>query len=389
MSVKLPIYLDNHATTRVDPRVLDTMLPFHSEDYGNAASRNHVFGWRAEEAVESSRETLARSIGATAREIVFTSGATESNNLAIKGVAEALRSRGDHIVSVATEHRAVLDPLRWLEERGYRTSLLPVDRDGLIDPEALRREIGERTILVSVMAANNEIGVLQPLEAIGAICRERGVLLHTDAVQAVGKIPVDVDRWQVDLLSLNAHKLYGPKGIGALYVRRRRPRLRLPPLLHGGGHERGLRSGTLPVALIAGLARAVAICEVERHEEAPRLRALRERLRERLLHELDGVHVLGHLSQRLPGNLNAAFEGVDADALLVSLHDLALSSGSACTSATPEPSHVVAALGLVPGLQRGAVRFGIGRFNSADEIDYAAGRVIEGVRKLRAARGLA
>jgi cysteine desulfurase len=362
------------------------MLPFYSDDYGNAASKSHVFGWRAEEAVEVSRETLASSIGAgSPREIVFTSGATESNNLALKGVAEMQGNREGHLVTVATEHRSVLDPCGHLETRGFRTTVLPVDRDGLVEPEAVGRAITDATVLVSVMAANNEIGVLQPLEEIGSICRERGVLFHTDAVQALGKVPVDVDRWQVDLLSISAHKLYGPKGVGALYVRRRRPRLRLVPLLHGGGHERGLRSGTLPVPLIAGFGRAVSLCDAERSAESQRISALRERLRERLLGELEGVQLLGHPTRRLPGNLNLGFEGVDADSLLVSLHDVALSSGSACTSATPEPSHVIAALGLDRSLERGSVRFGIGRFNTREEIDYAASRVIEEVRKLRGA----
>ncbi|UCE86140.1 MAG: cysteine desulfurase [Deltaproteobacteria bacterium] len=386
MSVELPIYLDNHATTRVDPRVVDAMLPFYSEDYGNAASKSHAFGWRAEAAVEIARETLANAIGAgSPREVVFTSGATESNNLALKGVAEMRRNRGDHLVTVATEHASVLDPCRYLESRGFRLTVLPVDRDGLVDPEAVRQALSDATILVSVMAANNEIGVLQPLEAIGAICREREVLFHTDAVQALGKVPVDVDGWQVDLLSVSAHKLYGPKGVGALYVRRRRPRLRLVPLLHGGGHERGLRSGTLPVPSIVGFGRALALCEAERAAEARRLQGLRERLRERLQGELAGVRLLGHATRRLPGNLNVAFEGVDADALIVALHDVAVSSGSACTSATPEPSHVVAALGLERGAERGSVRFGLGRFNTQEEIDYAASRVIEEVRKLRGA----
>ena len=387
MAVKLPIYLDNHATTRTDPRVLDAMLPLFSDDYGNAASHSHIFGWRAEAAAEAAREGLAAALGASApREIVFTSGATESNNLALKGVARARPEGRYHIVTVATEPRAVLDPCRHLEAQGCSLTVLPVDGDGLVDLDDLRTAIGERTLLVSIMAANNEIGVLQPIEEIGAICRERGVLFHTDAVQAVGKVPLDVERANVDLLSITAHKLYGPKGVGALYVRSRRPRIRVEPLLHGGGHERSLRSGTLAVPLIVGFAKAVALCRESLEAESGRMEKLRDRLHARIREGLDGVVLNGHPQRRLPGNLNLSFADVDGERLLVALKDVALSSGSACTSATPEPSHVLTALGREPALVGASLRFGVGRFNSAEEIDWAADKVIEVVRSLRESR---
>jgi cysteine desulfurase len=385
---RTPIYLDHHATTPVDPRVVQAMLPWFSTDFGNAASHTHVYGWRAAAAVDQAREALARAIGASdARGIVFTSGATESNNLALIGFAEANRARGDHLVTVATEHPSVLDTVRALAQRGFRVTELPVGGDGLLDPEALRRALEPRTLLVSVMWANNEIGVLQPLEAIAAVCRERGVPLHSDAAQAVGKVRVDVAAAGVDLLSFTAHKLYGPKGVGALYVRGGRPRLRLAPLLHGGGHEGGLRSGTLPVPLIVGFARAVEIAAAEREAEAERLVALRDRLRERLTAELPGVAVNGDPVRRLPGNLNLRFEGVAADALLADLPDVALSTGSACASARPEePSHVLAALGLSDDAVRSSLRVGLGRATTRAEVDAAADRIVAAVRALRAAR---
>jgi cysteine desulfurase len=384
MALSLPIYLDNHATTRTDPRVLECMAPWWSEDYGNAASRTHVFGWRAEEAVERARETLAGALGAEPREIVFTSGATESNNLALFGAAEAAAGRRDHVVSVATEHSAVLDPCRELERRGLRVSVLPVDGEGLVDPDAVRAAIGPRTLLVSVMAANNEIGVLQPIQAIGAVCRERGVYFHCDAAQAFGKIPLDVESARADLVSLSAHKLYGPKGVGALYVRARRPRVRLSARQHGGGHERGLRAGTLPVPLVVGFARAVELCLAEREEEARRLAALRDRLLSRVRGGLDGVVLNGHPVLRLPGNLNLSFEGVRGDELLLALKEVALSSGAACSSASPEPSHVLLALGRPEALVRASLRFGLGRFTTAEEIEFVGDRLIERVRELRA-----
>ncbi len=363
------------------------MLPYFTREFGNAASHTHAYGWRAEAAVEAARETLARALGARSeRELVFTSGATESNNLALFGVVAAQTGRRDHVVTVATEHPSVLDPCRALERRGVRVTILPVDGQGLVDPEAVRAALDDRTALVSVMAANNEIGVLQPLEEIGAICREYGVLLHSDAAQAVSKIPFDLGALPVDLVSFCAHKLYGPKGIGALWIRSGRPRVRLEPQLLGGGHERGLRSGTLPVPLIVGFARALAIGVAEREAEAPRLADLRERLWRRLRQGLDGVARNGHPERRLPGNLNVSFAGIDGDALLASLKDLAVSSGSACSSARPEPSHVLKALGLPDDLVRSSLRFGLGRSTTAEEVDWAAERVIEEVQALRAGR---
>ena len=390
MGLTLPIYLDHQATTPTDPRVLDAMLPYFREHFGNAASRTHVFGWRAAAAVEDARERIAAGIGAAApKEIVFTSGATESNNLAIKGVARAGRGRGEHLITVQTEHRAVLDPCRALEAEGFRVTALPVDSDGRVDPQRVADALSDRTLLVSVMAANNEIGVLQPLEEIGRLCRERGVLFHSDAAQAVGKLPIDVQAQQVDLLSFTAHKLYGPKGVGALYVRASRPRVRLEPILHGGGHERGLRSGTLSVPLIVGFATALGLSLEAREVEAERLRALAARLLEGIEKRLEGVVLNGHPSERLPGNLNLSFEGIDGDSLLVALKDVAVSSGSACTSASAEPSHVLKALGVPAPLARASLRFGVGRFSTSEEIDWVAERVVEQVRLLRAQRALA
>jgi len=387
MTRERPIYLDHHATTPVDPRVLDAMLPYFREDFGNPSSASHIFGWRAEAAVENARERLAAAIGAgDPREIVFTSGTTESDNLALMGVARANRKRRDHLVTTCIEHPAVLDACRALERDGFSVSYLPVDGDGLVDPGAVRAAIGERTALVSVMAANSEIGVLEPLAEIGRICRERNVLFHTDAAQAVGKIRVDVDALGVDLLSLCAHKLYGPKGGGALYVRTRRPRLRLEPLLYGGGHERGRRSGTLPVPLVVGFAKAVDLCLEELDSEAARLSELRQRLWGRLSAELDDVYLNGHPELRLPGNLNVSFGGVEADHLLIALEDVAMSTGSACSSASTEPSHVLTALGLSDARIRGAVRFGLGRSNTRQEIDWVADQLIAQVRDARAAR---
>lgn len=387
MSPAPPIYLDHHATTPVDPRVVEAMSPWWTADFGNPASRTHVFGWRAEAAVEAARETLARAVGAASpQEIVFTSGATESDNLALTGVARALRNRGDHIVTVASEHPAVLDTARALAAEGFRITELPVDRAGLVDPDDVARALTDRTVLVSVMWANNEIGVLQPIEAIAERCRARGVLFHSDAAQAVGKVPVDVGAAGVDLLSFTAHKLYGPKGIGALRVRRSRPRVRVEPLIHGGGHEGGLRSGTLPVPLIVGFARAVELALAEREAEAARLTALRTRLLERLRAELDGVFVNGDLERRLPGNLNVGFTGVDADALLAALPELAISTGSACASARAQRSHVLRALGLSEAELAASVRIGLGRTTTEAEVDAAAERLVAAVRAQRARR---
>ena len=380
----MPIYLDHHSTTPCDTRVVDAMAPYWTREFGNAASRTHAFGWRAEEAVEAAREDVARLIGADPREIVFTSGATEANNLALLGVARANRERGDHIISCQTEHRSVLDPLAALEKEGFRVTCLAVDAQGLLDVDDLRAALDGRTILVSVMHVNNEIGVVQPLEEIARVTREHGVLLHTDAAQSVGKLAVDVDRLGVDLLSLTAHKLYGPKGMGALYVRRRRPASRVAPILYGGGHQRGLRSGTLPVPLCVGLGRACQIAGHEWETDAKRALLLRDRLRQRLSTELAEVWLNGHPENRVAGNLNLSFTGLEAQALLVALPDVALSSGSACTSAQPEPSHVIRALGGGQARALGAVRFGIGRANSEAEIDAVAEMLVEQVERLRA-----
>jgi cysteine desulfurase len=377
------LYLDNHATTPMDPRVLEAMLPYFTQRFGNAASRHHSFGWEAEKAVEDARRKIVEIIGATPREIVFTSGATESNNLAIKGVAEAYAQKGNHIVTVATEHKAVLDTCRRLEQRGCAVTYLPVNRDGLLDLERLRNAITDRTILVSVMYANNEIGVLQPIAEIGAICKQRGVLFHCDAAQAVGKVPVDVMRDQIDLLSLTAHKMYGPKGIGALYVRRKDPRVQLAAQMDGGGHERGMRSGTLNVPGIVGFAEACAISRREMPEESARLGRLRDRLRARLEAELDEVYVNGCWEHRLPHNLNMSFAYVEGESLLMGLNDVAVSSGSACTSATLQPSYVLKALGVDDDLAHSSIRFGLGRFNTEEQLDYVGGRVVEVVRNLR------
>jgi len=387
-----PIYMDNHATTRVDPRVLEAMLPWFTENYGNAASTNHAFGWQAREAVDAARASIAAAIGARSRELVFTSGATESNNLAIRGVAERVRQNGRHLVSVATEHPSVLDPLKRLADRGFEVTLLSVVQTpdscaGRILPAQVAEAIRDDTILVSVMLANNEIGTIQPLAEIAEVCRARGVLLHCDATQAVGKIPVDVDRLCVDLMSFTAHKLYGPKGIGALYVRRRWPPIRLEPVLYGGGHELGLRSGTLNVPGIVGFARAVEIAVEEMPQEAARLRALRDRLYEGLVAAIPGSTLNGPAlaggELRLPGNLNMSFAGVDGEAVLLNLKEVALSSGSACTSANPEPSHVLRALGLGDEATRGSLRFGLGRFNTSEEVEFIVGRLAEVIARLR------
>lgn len=385
-----PIYLDHHATTPADPRVVEAMAPWWTDDFGNAASHSHRFGWRAEAAVEVARESLVEAIGGRdPRELVFASGATESVNLAIKGVLEGEARRGDHVVTVATEHPAVLDTVRAVAARGARVTELPVGSDGLVDPDAVARALTDRTVLVSVMAANNEIGVLQSLEPIGRICGEADVLFHTDATQAVGKVPFDVETCGADLVSFSAHKLYGPKGVGALWARRRRRgggRVRVAPQIHGGGHERGLRSGTLPVPLIVGFARAVDLCLAEREAEAERLSALRDQLLERLRDAVADVQLNGHPTQRLPANLNVAFPGVEADALITSLPQLAFSTGSACSSARAEPSHVLRALGLADARVRGSVRFGLGRGTTARDVAVAAEAIAAQVQKTRSQR---
>ena len=381
--VKLPIYLDNHATTPMDPRVLEAMIPYFTGKFGNAASRNHQFGWEAEQAVETAREQIAKLIGATAKEIIFTSGATESNNLAIKGVAEMYKEKGNHIITAATEHKAVLDTCKRLEKYGYRVTYLPVQADGLINLEDLKRALDDKTILVTIMAANNEIGVLQPIDEIGKICKEKGVLFHTDAVQAVGKVPLDVNKSNISLMSLTGHKLYGPKGVGALYVRRKNPRVQLSAIIDGGGHERGMRSGTLNVPGIVGFGKACEIAMQEMQEEAKRLTYLRDKLKKKLLDNLDETHVNGTMEHRLPGNLNISFVYVEGESLLMGINDIAVSSGSACTSATLEPSYVLKALGLGDDVAHSSIRFGIGRFNTEAEVDYVADRMIDTVKKLR------
>ena len=381
--MKKPIYLDNHATTPLDPRVLEAMLPYFTERFGNAASRNHSFGWEAEKAVDDARKKIADLIGASSKEIVFTSGATESNNLSIKGVAEMYAEKGNHIITPATEHKAVLDTCKHLEKSGCRVTYLPVQGDGLVDLDMLREAITPQTILISVMYANNETGVIQPIAEIGKIAKERGVLFHSDAVQAVGKVQVNVVRDNIDLLSLSGHKIYGPKGVGALYVRRRNPRVQLSSQMDGGGHERGMRSGTLNVPGIVGLGEACAICQREMPEEAARLGRLRDRLRAKLEAELDEVYINGTMEHRLPNNLNMSFAYVEGESLLMGINDVAVSSGSACTSATLEPSYVLKALGVGDELAHTSIRFGLGRFNTEEEIDYVANRVTEVVRKLR------
>ncbi|MEH2047254.1 cysteine desulfurase family protein [Nostoc sp.] len=382
MSIR-PIYLDCHATTPVDERVLAAMLPYFTEHFGNPASISHVYGWEAEAAVKQTREILATAINATPEEIVFTSGATEANNLAIKGVAEAYFKKGQHIITVGTEHSAVIDPCNYLKSLGFEITILPVQKDGLIDLTELKNAFRPETILVSVMAANNEIGVLQPLAEIGEICHEHQILFYTDAAQAIGKIPLDVQAMKIDLMSLTAHKVYGPKGIGALYVRRRNPRVQLAPQQHGGGHERGMRSGTLYTPQIVGFGKAVEIALAEQETETQRLSQLRQRLWEQLS-QVEGIHLNGHPQQRLAGNLNISVEGVDGAALLLGLQPvMAVSSGSACSSATTAPSHVLTALGHSEKLAYASVRFGIGRFNTQEEIDIVAKHAIATIQSLQ------
>src|ERR1700690_4160452 len=381
--VSLPIYMDNHATSPLDPRVLEAMLPYFTAKFGNAASRNHSFGWEAEQAVERAREQVAKLIGASAKEIIFTSGATESNNLAIKGIAEMYRERGNHIITQVTEHKAVLDACKRLEKYGYRVTYLPVKADGLIDLEDLKRAIDDKTILVSIMFANNEIGVVQPVAEIGKLCRERNVIFHTDGVQAVGKIPVDVNSMNIDVLSLTAHKIYGPKGVGALYVRRRNPRVQISEQINGGGHERGMRSGTLNVPGIVGLGAACEIAGGEMEAEGKREKELRDYLRNKFEKALDYVHVNGNMEHHLPGNLNMSFVYVEGESLLMGINDIAVSSGSACTSAPLEPSYVLKALGLGDDVAHSSIRFGLGRFNTKAEVDYVSDKLIDVVSKLR------
>ncbi|MBS0159181.1 MAG: IscS subfamily cysteine desulfurase [Nitrospira sp.] len=382
--MKFPIYLDNHATTPMDPRVLESMLPYFTEKFGNAASRNHAFGWEAEEGVETARKQIAKLIHADAKEIVFTSGATESNNLALKGVVEMYHEKGDHIITSSTEHRAVLDTAKTLEtKRGVKVTYLPVDKFGMVNPEDVRNAITNKTILISIMFANNEIGTINPIKAIGKIAKEKGILFHCDATQGVGKVPIDVQDMGIDLMSFSAHKIYGPKGIGALYVRKKNPRVRIAAQMDGGGHERGMRSGTLPVPLIVGFGKACELCEQEMAADAARLSVMRDRLHATITKALEDVYLNGHPTERLPHNLNVSFAYVEGESLLMGCKEIALSSGSACTSATLEPSYVLRALGVGAELAHSSIRFGLGRFTLDEEVDYAAKKIIETVTKLR------
>lgn len=381
--LKTPIYLDNNSTTRCDPRVVEAMLPFFTNEYGNAASRSHAFGWHAEAAVEDARAQIASLIGATPKEIIFTSGATESNNLALKGVAAMYKKKGNHIITQATEHKCVLDACKRLERDGIQVTYLPVDKYGRVSAEQVREAITDKTILVSIMFANNEIGTIQPIKEIGKVCKEKGVLFHTDAVQAVGKIPVNVEEMGIDLLSLTAHKIYGPKGIGALYVRKKDPRVRLEAQIDGGGHERGMRSGTLPVPMIVGLGKACELCKNEMAEESKRTFALRERLRKGIMDKLPESYLNGHPEARLPGNANISFAYVEGEGLMMGMKDVAVSSGSACTSASLEPSYVLRALGVGDELAHSSIRFGVGRFTTQEEIDFTIDLVVREVSRLR------
>lgn len=381
--ISLPIYMDNNSTTRTDPRVVEAMLPYFTEKYGNAASRSHPYGWEAESAVEEAREQIAALIGASAKEIIFTSGATESNNLAIKGAAAMYNKKGNHIVTQATEHKAVLDTCKRLERDGFSVTYLPVDKYGQVSAEQVREAITDKTILVSIMAANNEIGTVQPVAAIGKVCKEKGVLFHTDAVQAVGKLPIDVEAMGIDLLSLTAHKIYGPKGIGALYVRKKDPRVRLEPQIDGGGHERGMRSGTLAVPMIVALGAACDIARKEMETETARTFKLRERLRKGIMDKLPESYLNGHPTDRLPGNANISFAYVEGEGLMMGIKDVAVSSGSACTSASLEPSYVLRALGVGDELAHSSIRFGLGRFSTEEEVDYVVDLVVREVNRLR------
>lgn len=381
--MKLPIYLDNHSTTACDPRVVEAMLPYFTEKFGNAASRNHSFGWEAEEGVEQARKQIARLIHADPKEIIFTSGATESDNLALKGIVEMYREKGDHVITSSTEHRAVIDTAKSLEKKGVSVTFLPVDKQGMVNPDDVRNAITEKTILISVMLANNEIGTINPVKEIGKVAKEKGIIFHCDATQGVGKIPVNVQEMGIDLMSFSAHKIYGPKGIGALYVRRKAPRVRLEPMIHGGGHERGMRSGTLPVPLIVGFGKACELCEQEMATESVRIAKMRDRLQEGIMGAMDEVYLNGHPTERLPGNLNISFAYVEGEALLMGVKEIALSSGSACTSATLEPSYVLRALGVGSDLAHSSIRFGLGRFNTDEEIEYTIDRMIKAVNHLR------
>jgi cysteine desulfurase len=382
MAIKLPIYMDNNATTAVDPRVLEAMLPYFREVFGNAASRSHSFGWTAEKATDNARDQVAALIGASGKEIVWTSGATESDNLAIKGAAEFLKDRGNHIITAQTEHKAVLDTCKRLEKEGFEVTYLPVGKDGRVSPESVRAAMTDKTTVVSIMLANNEIGTVNPINEIGAVVKEKGAVFHVDAVQGVGKVPFDVNAAKVDLASLSAHKMYGPKGVGALYVRRK-PRVRITAQIDGGGHERGMRSGTLNVPAIVGFGKAAELARTEMASEAARLLKLRERLREGIQAKVDHTFVNGSMEHRLPGNLNISFAYVEGEAMLMGLKDVAVSSGSACTSASLEPSYVLRAIGVDEELAHTSIRFGLGRFNTEEEVDFVIKLVVDKVKKLR------
>jgi cysteine desulfurase len=381
--VKTPIYMDNNSTTRVDPRVVEAMLPYFTEKFGNAASRSHAFGWEAERAVEEAREQVASLIGAGAKEMIFTSGATESDNLALKGVAQMYKKKGNHVITQVTEHKAILDTCKRLEKEGFQVTYLPVDKYGQVSADQVRAAMTDKTILVSIMAANNEIGSLQPIKAIGRVCKEKGVLFHTDAVQAVGHVPIDVNEMGIDLLSLTAHKIHGPKGVGALYVRKKDPRVRLEPQIDGGGHERGMRSGTLAVPMIVGFGTACEIAKTEGPDEAKRLYKLRERLRKGIMDKLPESYMNGHPDERLPGNANISFAYVEGEGLMMGIKDVAVSSGSACTSASLEPSYVLRALGVGDELAHSSIRFGLSRFNTDEEVDFVVDLVVREVTRLR------
>jgi cysteine desulfurase len=381
--MKLPIYLDNHSTTPCDPRVVEVMLPYFTEKFGNSASRNHSFGWEGEEGVEHARKQIAHLIGADAKEIIFTSGATESDNVALQGIVAMYKEKGDHIITTATEHRAVIDTAKYLEKKGVTVTFLPVDKEGRVSAEDVRNAITDKTILISVMLANNEIGTINPIAEIGKVAKEKGIIFHCDATQGVGKIPVNVQEMGIDLMSFSAHKIYGPKGVGALYVRRKAPRVRLEPMLYGGGHERGMRSGTLPVPLIVGFGKAAELCEQEMATEAVRMAKMRDRLQAGIMSAMEEVYLNGHPTERLPGNLNISFAYVEGEALLMGVKEIALSSGSACTSATLEPSYVLRALGVGSDLAHSSIRFGLGRFNTDEEIEYTIERMLKAVTHLR------
>jgi cysteine desulfurase len=383
MSIKLPIYMDYQATTPMDPRVLDEMLPYFNEKFGNAASRNHSFGWEAEKAVNLSREHIAGLIGADPREIVFTSGATESDNLALKGVAEMYKEKGNHVVTSAIEHKAVIDSAKRLEKWGFEVTYIDPPEDGITTAEMVEAVLTDRTILVSIMAVNNEIGVINPVGEIGKLCRERKILFHTDATQGYGRIPIDVNEMCIDLMSLTAHKIYGPKGIGAIYARRRKPRVRISPIIDGGGHERGMRSGTLNVSGIVGFGKSAELCREEIDGEAIRLTNLREKFRSILFESLDEVYVNGHETKRIPGNLNVSFPYVEGESLIMGLKDVAVSSGSACTSASLEPSYVLKSMGRGDELAHSSIRYGLGRYTTEEEVDYVAEKTVEVVNRMR------